>query len=451
MNIRTSRKETGSALILSLIAILIMAGIGGALFSLAISEQRTTQNASRADAVYYVAEAGIDDAVNKLKAYAATAETTAPYELPDAYKSADFAVIASILKDASGNTYNEITGTFQSGTFTVTVTPAYQGIGNYKVRSIGEANGEKKGIETWLSAANVDVGLGAGLFGKVFMYAGGNVTTDGYKSKTGAYATQAVNKVTANGKDYLFANMTGSIGSNGAVQVGDPSGTSSVVIYGNATSGPGEAVTVNTGSTVFGTTTPAATAKTIPSTDFTVPATATTIAGISGSKNIGTVGTTTVLSTTLLESKSGSVINVSGDVILYVSGNVTFHSKSTINIAAGGSLKIYQSSSTAKLDINAQAVMNVGMDPSAFGIFSNVATGVLNGGADFYGTIYAPNTDMTINGNSALYGSTVASTIKITGTADFHYDEDLAATTTPVITWSVKSYEQFIVSYQDLQ
>jgi hypothetical protein len=40
--------------------------------------------------------------------------------------------------------------------------------------------------------------------------------------------------------------------------------------------------------------------------------------------------------------------------------------------------------------------------------------------------VYAPNGDVTINGNGDVMGSIIARKIKLTGNAAFHYDESLA-------------------------
>ena len=44
---------------------------------------------------------------------------------------------------------------------------------------------------------------------------------------------------------------------------------------------------------------------------------------------------------------------------------------------------------------------------------------------DFYGVIYAPNTAVTIDGNSDLFGAVVGKTLTITGSGVGHYDESL--------------------------
>jgi hypothetical protein len=44
----------------------------------------------------------------------------------------------------------------------------------------------------------------------------------------------------------------------------------------------------------------------------------------------------------------------------------------------------------------------------------------------FFGVIYAPNTDVTLDGNAEYFGTIVGKTLTVTGTAAGHYDESIA-------------------------
>ena len=44
---------------------------------------------------------------------------------------------------------------------------------------------------------------------------------------------------------------------------------------------------------------------------------------------------------------------------------------------------------------------------------------------EFYGTFYAPNTDITYSGTADFYGAMVGKTLTIIGDATGHYDESL--------------------------
>lgn len=52
-------------------------------------------------------------------------------------------------------------------------------------------------------------------------------------------------------------------------------------------------------------------------------------------------------------------------------------------------------------------------------------TAAVTSNNDFYGVIYAPNTAVTIDGDSDIYGAVVGKTLTITGTGSGHYDEAL--------------------------
>ena len=50
----------------------------------------------------------------------------------------------------------------------------------------------------------------------------------------------------------------------------------------------------------------------------------------------------------------------------------------------------------------------------------------MTGSTKFYGALYGPNSTINIQGNAEVYGSIVARTVNVTGSAIVHYDEALA-------------------------
>jgi hypothetical protein len=435
-----SRKEAGGALLLSMIALIMMAGIGAALFSLAIAEKKTTLTLSNADAAFHYAEAGIDDAINKMRAYQASS-AAALIAVP----APDYAVIGAPVT-VDGVLMNQIKGSMKypgeqgqslGGTYIATIEPAFAGVGTYKIKSVGECKGEMKGIETWVTATLLDPPFTSGLFGDVYTDTGGNVKTDGYKSSLGTWTSQITGTVKGN----QVANKTGHIGSNGNVDI---SGNSSM-IYGNATPGPNDIVTGNT-SNVFGSTTPALAPKELPATDYSAPLTAISAPAVTGGTSFGIAGVETVYKVPLVSPSGTSSVVIKGDVTIYVSGDFVFTGQTKLVIEAGASLKIYQNSAsgTSKFKINGGSVTNTGKIPADFILYSNATTGVLNGNADFYGTVYAPSTAVAIMGTSGMYGATVAKQIDVQGTPYFHYDEDLALIPSNIVTINVASVENFI-------
>jgi hypothetical protein len=62
---------------------------------------------------------------------------------------------------------------------------------------------------------------------------------------------------------------------------------------------------------------------------------------------------------------------------------------------------------------------------SSFQIYMTGGTANITSNNDFYGVIYAPNTDVIIDGGSDLFGAVVGRTLTITGSGSAHYDESL--------------------------
>ena len=91
--------------------------------------------------------------------------------------------------------------------------------------------------------------------------------------------------------------------------------------------------------------------------------------------------------------------SVSGPTIIYVTGNME---------RAGGTL-----------------VTNPNKVPGELKFFMTGGTATITSYDDFYGVIYAPNTAVTIDGNSDFFGAVVGKTLTITGSGAGHYDESL--------------------------
>lgn len=104
-----------------------------------------------------------------------------------------------------------------------------------------------------------------------------------------------------------------------------------------------------------------------------------------------------------------------------------------INIATDSTLKIYTDGDIA---IGGNGVSNGGTtletanQPIDFQIWGTKTSGTQNiaiaGNGVLSAVVYAPQGAVTINGNGDIMGSVVADTIRLTGNADFHYDESLA-------------------------
>ena len=94
-----------------------------------------------------------------------------------------------------------------------------------------------------------------------------------------------------------------------------------------------------------------------------------------------------------------AVLNITGPTTIYVTGN----------LYRGGLV----------------TVSNSEQAPANLRILMTGGTAEVTSGNDFYGVIYAPNTAVTIDGSSDLYGAVVGKTLTMTGSGAGHYDESL--------------------------
>jgi hypothetical protein len=139
-------------------------------------------------------------------------------------------------------------------------------------------------------------------------------------------------------------------------------------------------------------------------------------------------------------SSNGSILTISGDVVLYITADegedaISITGQGGIEIAPGSSLNIY---TKGDINIAGQGVLNGGTtlatanQPKNFQIWgTSTSTSPLQdislaGNGVLSGIVYAPNGSVDINGNGDVMGSVVANDITLTGNAKFHYDESLA-------------------------
>ncbi|MCB1105334.1 MAG: hypothetical protein H7A44_04435 [Opitutaceae bacterium] len=171
------------------------------------------------------------------------------------------------------------------------------------------------------------------------------------------------------------------------------------------------------------------------STDFTAnlepvtaPSGGTAIAAINNTTNLGG-GTWRIPSISLSGPKQ---LNITGDVIIVITAGagtsgISIAGNAGINLAAGASLTIY---TEADVSIAGNGLLNPNARPQTFQLWGTSTSGIaqdikIAGNGTLSGLCYAPNADLTINGNGDVCGSFVADTIKVTGNAAFHYDESL--------------------------
>ena len=113
-------------------------------------------------------------------------------------------------------------------------------------------------------------------------------------------------------------------------------------------------------------------------------------------------------------SSAGDAVSVTGNasIIIPAGSKLTLYTQGGVKIAGNG---------LANANIQPISCQLMGTNDTTAGQTIHVA-----GNGALRCVIYAPNGDVTINGNGDVMGSIVARSIRLTGNAAFHYDETLA-------------------------
>jgi len=102
--------------------------------------------------------------------------------------------------------------------------------------------------------------------------------------------------------------------------------------------------------------------------------------------------------------QGGATLTASGPVTVYITGDFTAKGNSTMGVPDSPTQMLVQMTSTAG---------------------GTIEEGTLTGSTKFYGALYAPNSPITITGSADVYGSIVAQSVNLAGSASIHYDQAL--------------------------
>ncbi len=144
-----------------------------------------------------------------------------------------------------------------------------------------------------------------------------------------------------------------------------------------------------------------------------------------GVGEVGTIDSSGTYTSFVLE--NNSVVNITADVTLYVTGDFTMTSNTQLNIADGVNVTIYLGG-TFSQSSNSQ-INNLSQDPTSLlmlGTDSFNGTMTWNSNTDFYGAVYVPRAYVDFRSNIDFYGAITAGTFEFNSNARFHYDLALA-------------------------
>lgn len=264
---------------------------------------------------------------------------------------------------------------------------------------------------------------------------GNNVATDSFDSQSTTYSNNGL-------YDSSRRKANGDVATNGdIINVGNAD------VYGHVSTGPGGTTEVskngavgdlawhtagNTGiqtgfanddmNVEFAPVTPPFTIGLPPTTGFV------------GTTNYGYLlsGTGTQYSMSSLNMSgngTGNQMMVTGDVTLYVSGDVSLSGQASIIVAQGARLRMYVNGSSTSFGGN--GIVNGNGNATNFMYYGtpNNTSVSMTGNSAFVGTVYAPSADLHLGGGGNntydFVGASVSRTVDMNGRFNFHYDENL--------------------------
>ncbi len=362
---RLRTDQHGMILVVTLLVVTMLGMLGSAFLTTSGTEHQIAKNDQELIQALYVAEGGLQAALNSLNLGLAPSTT----------------------------------GTIGPGQFAATVTNAPPPKGQKQLEVTGYV--PTQGAPRVVKKLGVQVCCTSSFFKRALFNVSGDLTTSGniidsYDSALGAYGGSN-------------ASSNADVGGNNNMWLG--SGTQ---IKGNATAH----LTIDHPSYVTGTATSGA--PTQPFTDVACPAGPYTPSVPSGHgiKYDPTKGSLQV-------SGTGVVLTLAAPGSYYFH-DVSISGGGTLAIAAGGHVDIYISKD---FTMSGGSVANNSQLPANLSIFGCGATSsgwTISGGSKAFFGLYAPHNSMDVSGSSPVYGSLVSTAITFTGSASLHYDQALA-------------------------
>ena len=154
-------------------------------------------------------------------------------------------------------------------------------------------------------------------------------------------------------------------------------------------------------------------------------------AAVGNTITIGTSGTASSPEEYHLSSLSlgsNDILLIEGPVVLKVDNDIQTTGSSEIQISSAGSAAIFVNGNAS---FGGGGIINSTQAPSSFVIYStstDTSSEIkLTGNASLYASIYAPNSTIDLGGSMEAFGSLIGNSIEMSGSGDFHYDEQLAS------------------------
>ena len=143
----------------------------------------------------------------------------------------------------------------------------------------------------------------------------------------------------------------------------------------------------------------------------------------------GTIKNDTVITTSAkyseIDLKNSKMLQIDGDVTLYITGDVTLGNSAEIQVLEDASLVLYMSGDLEAK--NSSKINNLAKDAKKLQLYAldSCENMEFKNSSDFFGSIYAPNADVTIHNSVTVYGAVAANRIDLRNSGTLYYDASL--------------------------
>jgi hypothetical protein len=425
------RNSEGSVMITAAICAGLLALLTGAYLYHVSNQGKLDSRRQQWQQSLYLAETAVEVGLNELtwrymkgaKAFEKTKGWT------DLSGKTNFVKTVTNFKDLNGNVV---------GDYTVTVS----GIKGTNPQIIGVGTCANLSGSSVSRAVSVIVGTAGQRFA---FLAKTSLSLNGNKLLIDSYNSSDPSKSTNGQYDPAKAQANGDIGCLNASNVDVASSDGNAQIYGRVYTAPGGTVTMSAGGSVGPTFDPALRAYDVPTGEsmgyilhnlsasmpdvqvqdwFFDPATI-DLGAVTGPLTL-TAGDYRASSISI--NSDTKALTITGEVRLYVTGDLSISGTGLIDIQSNSSLDYY---TDGGISVSGKGVVNGGAAPiycRFYGLPTVTKTWTYSGRSAFYGMVYAPTVDVKFTGGSAAYyGSITANNISGNGSIQFHLDEAVSA------------------------
>jgi len=141
---------------------------------------------------------------------------------------------------------------------------------------------------------------------------------------------------------------------------------------------------------------------------------------------------------------NGEKVIISGDVTLYITGDMTLGNSAELQIEEDSSLTLYLGGNFEGK--NSSIVNNLTRDPQKLKIYGldSCESMRFKNSTDLYGAIYAPNADVVMDNSATVYGAVVAKNFYMKNSGTFNYDASLreASLNDEVVYFTIKNWHE---------